>query len=60
MSLSEVQTSVVIIRVSEEGQIRDGSSDLPFKWTDSIAGQTVLLALSTPLEVNGHPVLGTP
>ena len=32
MSLSEVQISVVIIRVSEEGQVRERSYDLTFKW----------------------------
>ena len=38
MSLSEVQISVVIIRVSEEGEIRERSYDLPVKRNDNTAG----------------------
>ena len=36
--MSEVQISVVIIRVSEEGEIRERSYDLPVKRNDNTAG----------------------
>ena len=43
---------MVIIRISEDGQIRDRSYGLPFKWG------TILLAVSAPTVVNWTPSAG--